>query len=221
MRSLAEIYDISANRKGGSDALEGLLTPADPGQANQSDDRWLSTFSKHIFNAGFNWKVVDTKWPGFEEAFKGFDPGRVAMMDDEWFDSLLTDTRIVRHGPKIRAVQENAVFFTEAAAEFGSVTKMIADWPLEDYIGLLDLLKSRGTRLGGNTGQYALRFGGKDSFVLGRDVVARLIAEGVVDKPPTSKTAMRKVQDAFNTWHEESGAGLTRISRILAFSVGD
>ena len=86
-------------------------------------------------------------------------------------------------------------------------------------MGLLERLKRDGNRLGGATTQYALRFSGKDSFILSRDVVARLIAEGVVDKSPTSKTAMRAVQNAFDIWMDQSGRGLTEISRVLAMSV--
>jgi 3-methyladenine DNA glycosylase Tag len=61
---------------------------------------------------------------------------------------------------------------------------------------------------------------GKDSFILSRDVVAALIREGVVDRPPSSKRDLAAVQDAFNRWMDESGRGLTQISRTLAMSVG-
>ncbi len=64
-----------------------------------------------------------------------------------------------------------------------------------------------------------MRFMVRDSFILSRDVVARLVAEGVVDKAPTSKGAMRAVQDAFDRWMDQSGRGLTQISRVLAMSV--
>ena len=184
------------------------------------DDRWLAQSTKCIFNAGFNWKVVEAMWPGFEAAFEGFDLGRCAMLNDEDIARLASDTRIVRHGGKIRSVQENAVFFAELAKEQGAVGKFIADWPDEDYAGLLAFLKKRGSRLGGNTGQYFLRFMGKDSYVLSRDVVARLIAEGVIDKEPTSKSAMAAVQEAFNTWRSQSGRSQKEISRTLAMSIG-
>jgi len=219
MRTFDEIEAIARDRHG-AEGLAARLADPGPSWPAGSDDRWLSTFARAIFSAGFNWKVVETKWPGFETAFAGFDPARLAMMDDDWFDRLVADRSIIRNAPKIRAVQENAVFFTEAAAEYGSVTKMIADWPARDYAGLLSLLKARGARLGGTTGQYGLRFGGRDGYILSRDVVGRLIAEGVIDKPPTSKSAMAKVQDAFNTWSGQSGRGLTEISRILALSIG-
>jgi len=138
------------------------------------------------------------------------------MMDDAWFDSLLTNTDIVRNGTKIATVRDNAVFLKSLDGTPGEV---LGGWPSTDYIGLLILLKTQGSRLGGTSAQYALRFIGRDSFILSQDVTARLVAEGVIDKPATSKTAMKSVQSAFNTWMEQSGRGLTQISRVLAFSV--
>ena len=222
MRSFDEIFEIAAERKGGADALNAMLGPAlSPSEiAAIPDDRWLSCATKCIFNAGFNWKVVEAMWPGFEAAFEGFDLGRCAMLHDEDIERLASDTRIVRHGGKIRSVQENAVFLSDLAREHGSVGKFIAGWPDEDYAGLLALLKSRGSRLGGNTGQYFLRFMGKDSYILSRDVIARLVAEGVIDKEPSSKSAMAAVQTAFNTWRKQSGRSLKEISRTLAMSIG-
>ena len=221
MRSFDEIYEIAANRKGGPEALEALL--ATPKSATElaaiPDDRWLAAMTRSIFQAGFNWKVVENMWPGFEEAFEGFAVGRCAMLNDDDFARLVSDRRIVRHGTKIRSVQENAVFLSGLAGEHGSAAEAFANWPATDYIGLLDLMKKRGSRLGGNSGQYFLRAMGVDSFVLSRDVVARLIAEGVVDKNPTSKKALADVQSAFNTWMEQSGRTLTEISRTLAMSV--
>ena len=220
MRSFDEIFAIAAERKGGADALEALLEPPldKAALAAIPEDRWLAQFTRSIFQAGFNWKVIENKWDGFEQAFDGFDVGRCAFMDDEMFDGLLTNTAIVRNGTKIRAVQENAVFLMELRDQ-GGAGAVLGGWPSEDYIGLLDLLKTRGSRLGGSSGQYALRFMGRDSFILSRDVTARLIAEGVIDKPATSKGALKKVQAAFNDWHGQSGRSLTEISRVLAMSV--
>ena len=221
MRNFDDIFAIAAERKGGADALEASLARPKPAGELRAipGDRWLSQMSQNIFNAGFNWKVVTAMWPGFEEAFKGFDVGACAMMNDEWFDELVSDTRIVRHGAKIQSVQQNAVFLQEVAAEAGSAGAFFADWPADDYVGLLDTMKKRGTRLGGNTGQYFLRYMGVDSFILSADVTARLIAEGVVDKAPTSKSAMKACQEAFNTWREQSGRSLSEISRVLAQSL--
>lgn len=220
MRTFDEIYEIAAARKGGDAALEALLGRPTPAAelARISEDRWLAELSKYVFSTGLAWQVIESKWPGFEEAFHGFDIGRCAMMDDEMFDRLITDTRIVRSGPKIASVRDNAAFFLELRAE-GGVGKVLGEWPETDFAGLLEMLKKRGSRLGGMTGAYGMRMLGRDSYILSPDVVGRLVAEGVVEKAPSSKRAMAQVQDAFNRWMDQSGRGLTEISRTLAMSV--
>ena len=55
--------------------------------------------------------------------------------------------------------------------------------------------------------------------MLSADVVKALMLAKIVDKAPTSKSALRATQDAFNTWHAESGRSMTELSRILALSV--
>ena len=221
MRTFEEILDIAADRKGGRAAVLAdmpKVLSADE-LAAIPDDRWLAQMARGIFQAGISWQVVENKWPDIEEAFHHFDVGRVAMMSEDWFDELLDDPRIVRSPPKVRAIQQNAAFIQEVAAEAGSFGRKVGDWPAEDFAGLLDWLKKNGDRLGGGTGAYAMRFMGKESFVLSPSVIARLVAEGVIDKEPTSKKAMAAVQDAFNTWKAESGESLTVISRVLAQSV--
>ncbi|MCV2893307.1 DNA-3-methyladenine glycosylase I [Lentibacter sp. XHP0401] len=220
MRHFDEIYEIAAKRKGGGAALEALIDkPRSAAElAAIPEDRWLAEISKYVFRTGLAWQVIDSKWDGFEAAFYGFDIGRCAMMDDEMFDRLITDTRIVRSGPKIASVRDNAAFFLELRTE-GGVGKVLGEWPDEDFVGLLEMLKKRGARLGGQTGAYGMRMLGRSSFILSPDVVARLVAEGVVDKAPSSKAGLRAVQDAFNIWRAQSGRSLTEISRVLAMSV--
>ncbi|SMX41495.1 DNA-3-methyladenine glycosylase I [Maliponia aquimaris] len=221
MRTFAEILDIAAERKGGRDAVfADTPVPKTPDAlAAIPDDRWLSCMAKSVFQAGISWTVVEKKWSDIEEAFYNFDVGRVALMSEDWFDELLSDPRIIRSPPKVEAIQQNAVLVQETAAEFGSFGRRVGDWPAEDFAGLLDWLKTKGARLGGTTGAYVMRSMGKESYILSSSVVARLEAEGVVDKPPTSKKAMAAVQAAFNTWAEESGESLTTISRVLAQSI--
>jgi len=220
MRSFDELFEIAADRKGGPDALEKILNAKPPVELESiADDRWLSTMAKCVFQAGFNWKVVDSMWPGFEKAFHNFDIGYCAMLNDDDFDRLVSDKTIVRHGTKIRSVQENAMFVAGLAREHGSAGQFFTSWPADNFIGLLSLLKKNGSRLGGNTGQYFLRFMGVDGFILSADVTARLIAEDVIDKAPTSQKALAQVQQAFNTLSQESGRSLTQISRVLAMSL--
>ncbi|MDR5652192.1 hypothetical protein [Ruixingdingia sedimenti] len=65
-----------------------------------------------------------------------------------------------------------------------------------------------------------LRSMGKESYLLSHDVVARLVAEGVIDGPPNSKRAQAAVQAAFTRRRADSGQSLTTISRVLAQSIG-
>ena len=114
---------------------------------------------------------------------------------------------------------ENAHFVRALASEHENAGAFFANWPNEAFTDLLNVLSKQGARLGGATGQRMLRMMGRDSFILSADVVARLVAEGGVDKPPTSKRDLAATQTAFNHWSAQSGRGLTQISQILAFSV--
>ncbi|MDJ0947788.1 MAG: DNA-3-methyladenine glycosylase I [Alphaproteobacteria bacterium] len=221
MQSFDAIFQRAAERKGGAEAVEDLLPKPKSAAALRklSDDRYLAGMTRCVFQAGFSWKVIEAKWPGFEAAFEGFNPGRCSLMSDDDLDRLVRDTRIIRHAKKILSVRDNAVLLCDLAREHGSAAKAFADWPAEDYVGLLELLKKRGSRLGGSTAQYFLRQIGKESFVLSKDVVAALTREGVVDKDPKSKRDLDAVQAAFNAWRAESGRSLSEISRVLALSV--
>lgn len=217
MNAFKSIWDRAAARKGGDEALEALMPAVRAADELRAvpDDRWLAEMTRRVFQAGFSWSVIEKKWPGFEAAFGGFDSGRCAMMSDDDIDRLLQDTGIVRNAAKILAVRENAAFLCELAREHGSAAAFFANWPADDFAGLLDVLKKRGRRLSGTTGQYYLRAMGKDSFVLSKDVVAALIAEGAADKAPISAKALRAVQEAFNMWAAESGRPLAHISKTL------
>lgn len=184
MRSFEEIFAIAADRHGGAAALNARLPKPSADIARIPDDRILAEMTRCIFQAGFHWKVIDQKWPGFEAAFHGFDPNRCAMIHDEEIEALLADPRIVRNPAKVKSVPENAGFLLSLAQEHGSAARALAAYPPADYILLLDRLKKEGSRLGGVTGQRVLRNLGLPAFILSNDVVARLTAEGVIDVRP-------------------------------------
>ena len=218
------IRSRAAERKGGEDVLAGLLPRvATPDElAGIPDARILSEMTRRIFSAGFAWSVIDKKWPGFEAAFLGFDPLRLTFQPPEFWDALTVDDRIVRHGAKIMSVARNAHFILEVANEHGSFGRFLADWPATDQLGLLSVLSKRGSRLGGNTGQYLLRFLSKDSYMLSRDVVRCLRDAGLdVAEPPTSKRDRTRIQQQFNAWAAETKLPYTHLSRICAMSIGE
>jgi 3-methyladenine DNA glycosylase Tag len=224
MRAFADIYAQAAERKGGEAALEALIAEHRAKTAAElaaiPDHRWLAQMSKCVFQAGFAWRVIETKWPGFEAAFHGFAPPFNAAMSDEEFDAHLKDTGIVRNARKILSVRDNAAFLVALANEHGSAAAFFAGWPDSDFAGLLEVMKRRAARLSGETAMRFFRFMGKASFITTRDVTAALIAAGAIDKPPSGKRDLEAVQRAFNAWAGESGRDLSAISRVLAMSTG-
>ncbi len=224
METFKEIHRRAAARHGGARALDAELPKPKSRAAlrRTPDHRYLSAMTKGIFQAGFVWRIVENKWDGYEEAFKGYEPKPVARLTESQLTKLAQDTRIIRNPQKIRAVRDNAVFLVDLAKEHGSASRFFVNWPSEDIVGLWDVLKRRGSRLGGMTGQMFLRTMGKDTPILTKDVVQALRDQDVIQqKSPTSKQALRDIQAAFNTWQEESGRSLSEISRVLACSVGE
>lgn len=224
MKKFKLIQEAAQKRKGGVKELAKVL-PAPTSLSDLrkvSDDRYLAQMTRCVFNAGFHWRVISQKWPGFEEAFHGFDLAWLLTKSPEEWEEYIQDARIVRNWQKIQTVFHNAAMVDQIAEQHGSFGRFFADWPVTDQIGLMQHLKKEGSRLGGRTCQWFIRFCGKDSFIASSDVVTALIANGLdINENPTSQRDYKKIQAAFNDWHEETGLPMTHLSRILSFSVGD
>lgn len=222
-RKFGPILKLAAGHHGGEKSVlaQSENAHAVRNLAKVPADRLLSMMTKCVFNAGFNWKVIEAKWDGFEAAFEGFDPGKLAFFGDEMLDRLVSDARIVRNGQKIKASLENARFVAEVESKEGGFGNFLATWPAEDQTGLMDVLNKRGARLGGATAQYFLRFAGWDAWIASGHVCAALVREGVLAKPAaTSKGDLARLQAAINDYHADSGLPRAQISRLLALSVG-
>lgn len=219
MSPFAEILD-AARARHGAPGLDALLPhPKTPEElAAVPDDRYLSQMSLRTFRAGLKHSLVDAKWPDFEQAFYDFDPRRVRAMPDEALDTLLGDSRLIRHGGKIRAVRDNAAALIDIAAAHGGFGRWLADWPTADIVGLWDALAKRFSHMGGNSGPIFLRMVGKDTFILLPSVVAALQRWGVA-AAPKSRQNRAGAQACFNAWAAETGRPLCQLSMILACSV--
>jgi len=221
------LYQRAAERKGGVAILNLLLgeNQQDKLVAELSDDRILSAFTKKVFQSGFIWRVVENKWANFEELFFDFDLTKVLMMPEEMQERKAADARIIRNFKKVKTIQANAqMMFEQAQSNKGqqkSFAEFIADWPSNNIIGLWDYLKKEGQRLGGNTGPYALRAIGKDTFLLTRDIEAYFRASKIIDGGLQSKKSLTAIQNSFNQWQSECDLSLTQLSRLVAFATGD
>ncbi|MFT7287962.1 MAG: 3-methyladenine DNA glycosylase Tag [Halieaceae bacterium] len=221
------IYARASERKGGDAALEDLLSPAPApapapvALARLPADRYLAEFSKKIFQSGFVWRVVENKWDGFEELFWGFDVDKLLMMPEDMLERKAQDTRIIRNYRKVLAIRDNAAMIALTERQQGMrFGEFIAAWPPTDSIGLWLYLKKHGSRLGGNTGPYALRNLGYDTFLLTADVEGFLRLHDIVDGGINSKRSLTAAQAFFNELQEESGRSLRELSRLVSFSFG-
>ncbi len=81
---------------------------------------YLEVMSKSVFQTGMSWKVIEAKWPGIREAFRGFDPAAVVALTPDDLDALTKDTRVIRNRRKIEAIVHNASEMLEAEKTHGS-----------------------------------------------------------------------------------------------------
>lgn len=224
METFTDIYQRAASRKGGEKSLESLLyKPLSSKQLLEvSDDDWLEEFTRKIFQSGFYWSVINKKWPGFREVFWDFNVNKLLMMPPEMLEEKSTDKRIVRNYKKVKTITENASMIAFATKDTGkNFNQFIADWPSNNIVELWAWLKKNGSRLGGNTGPYALRAMGKDTFLLSNDVVLYLKTNGVIEGGLHSKKSLLATQVFFNSMQKESGLSIQEISQTIAYSVGD
>lgn len=222
--SFTKIKERAEQRKGGASALKKLMPKVVSRKklAETADDRYLAMMTKCINQAGFSWKVIENKWPEFEEAFFNFRPETLSLLSPEQWEAYTSDRRVVRNWQKIKALQDNVFFVTEESRRHGSFGKFIADWPASEQIELMRYLKRHGSRLGGQSALWFLRRMGKDCFILATDVVVTLRSIGLdIAENPTSQRDLKKVQGQFNEWHDETGLPYSHLSRILACSVGE
>jgi len=217
------LYDLACKRKGSAAAVESLM----PGTASRqqlaelSSDRYLAEFTRKVFQSGFVWRVVNAKWPQFEEVFWNFDIERLLMMPDEMIERKASDPGIIRNYRKVRTILENAMMIADTERrESRSFGEFIAAWPADDIIGLWVYLKKYGSRLGGNTGPYALRTLGVDSFLMTADVEAFLRNHAIIDSGTHSLRALKAAQAYFNELRQESGRTLSELSRLVSLGIG-
>jgi len=203
METFADIHKRAAKRYGGKSVLEELMPKVRSARALAAtkDNRWLAQMARCLFQAGFVWRVVDNKWDGFEEVFFGFPPEKIVMLSPEQIDRFSQNPLIIRNRQKVLAVQDNARFLCQVAAEHGSFGKLVCKWPQDDLIGLFAYMKKHGSRLGG---------------------VVRCLQNAGLDikNNPTSQRETKLIQAGFDWWHEETGLPYSHLSRIAAMSVG-
>lgn len=150
---------------------------------------YLEVLSKAVFESGMNWQVIEQKWPGFREAFDGFDPVIVANYNPDDVDRLLADARIIRNGRKVHATIHNAQAMIAAEQEFGGFAKYLeAHRPFDTQ--LADM-KTRFKHVG-NFGVYYFLYVVGEEVPPHEEYASKLRGQGVsASRQRLGKTAMK------------------------------
>jgi 3-methyladenine DNA glycosylase Tag len=221
--SYDELYQRACERKGGEAEVEALLPSSASKQHLKTlgSDRYLAEFTRKVFQSGFVWRIVNNKWQNFEEVFWNFDIERLLMMPEDMLERKASDPGIIRNYSKVKTVLQNALMISDTERrEDRSFGEFIANWPEDDVISLWIYLKKHGSRLGGNTGPYALRTLGVDTFLMTVDVENFLRNHNIVDSGTHSLRALKATQAYFNELREESGRSLSELSRLVSLGIG-
>jgi DNA-3-methyladenine glycosylase I len=110
------------------------------GVATHSDGHLFELVSLEGAQAGLSWATILKKRGNYRRAFRGFDPVRVARLDERDVESLLLDAGIVRHRGKIESTISNARKVLEVQAEVGSFAKYV--WSFVDGVPILNRWRS-------------------------------------------------------------------------------
>ena len=86
----------------------------------KTDDGYFEQMAKTVFRSGFNWNVIENKWPDIQKSFANFSVKKVARFNDSDVDRLMKDKGVVRNYRKIAAVIENAKKIEKVEKEHGS-----------------------------------------------------------------------------------------------------
>ncbi len=104
------------------------------------DDRTLFEFlTLESAQAGLSWYTVLKKRENYREAFKNFDPEKVALFDERHVETLLQNPGIIRNRLKVNAAIRNAQLFLAIQEEFGTFDAYI--WQFVDGTPIVNDLR--------------------------------------------------------------------------------
>lgn len=107
-----------------------------PPQYKPLDEKgYFETLSKAVFNAGFSYQVVNTKWEGTKEVFEDFDPKIISEWTIDDISDALESPKIIRNGNKVKAIVSNAKIFLELVEKhksFDNYLNSFRDKPYEE-----------------------------------------------------------------------------------------
>lgn len=132
-------------------------------KTNLEDKNYFENMTRIIFQGGLNWKIIEKKWPNFQEAFKKFSIDQVAKFDDSKVEELMKNTGIVRNRAKIIGTILNAQQIQKIKKEHGSFKNYINSLDKSNnYAIVIKELSKKFSRLGPSSTQIFLFSVGED-----------------------------------------------------------
>lgn len=95
------------------------------GRPCHDDLRWFEFLILEGAQAGLSWLTVLKKRQHYRQAFKGFDPVKVARFGKPQIKLLLKNEGLIRHRLKLESAVTNAQAFIKVQKEFGTFDKYI------------------------------------------------------------------------------------------------
>jgi len=88
----------------------------------KNDDEFLGLLAKIVFIQGFNWKVVENRWPLMTRAFFNFNIKKIKKSKPEDF---LNKEGMINNEGKIAAVIKNAEICSDLIKKHGSIQNWV------------------------------------------------------------------------------------------------
>ena len=130
-----------------------LVPEIPPRITPDGDAGYLEELTKAIFRAGFSWRVINDKWPHFQEAFHRFEVSKIAHYGPPDLERLQGDPGLVRNRRKLEATISNAQRMLELIDEHGSFHTYLRSIDGLPYQGRVKTLTSEFSHLG-RTGAF-------------------------------------------------------------------
>ena len=90
------------------------------GRPVHDDQRLFEMLILEGAQAGLSWYTILQRREGYREAFKNFDPKKVARMTDAQLEDVLANGAIIRNRLKVFSTRKNAQVFLTIQKDFGS-----------------------------------------------------------------------------------------------------
>ncbi len=105
-----------------------------PPQEKPVDEKgYFEILSKAVFNAGFSYQVVRTKWEGIKEVFNEFDTKIISNWTIDEVSDALESPKIIRNSKKVKAIVSNAQVFLELVRKHRSFENYLESFRSKCY----------------------------------------------------------------------------------------